>query len=119
MTTTPPTTPAYRLRPGLIVLLAIISVANVLALVIAIGAWSDEASHGGDLEGLAILSTGLAVVALVGIGGAWARREWGPPLYFGAQVTGFLLVLFTMPDAIGPLSLVPLVLAGWLWALAR
>jgi hypothetical protein len=61
----------------------------------------------------------LAVIGLAGIGGAWAMREWGATLYLGAQATAFALTLFTMPDAIGPLSFVPLLLAGVLWLLTR
>lgn len=116
MTTTPaPASP--RLGSGLIVLLTIVSIANVLALVLAVGMWQDEVSHGGDLVGLAVFSTGLTVAALVGIGGAWARREWGPPLYFGAQAVGFVLALAV--GVVGVMSFVPLLLAGVLWALAR
>jgi hypothetical protein len=116
MSTTENTRP--RLRPGLIVLLVIVTVANVLALVIAVEAWYDETSHGGDLAGLAVLSLLLTVVALAGIAGAWLRRPWGPPLYFAAQALGFLILLFAAPEAITLLTFVPLALAGLLWFLA-
>jgi hypothetical protein len=107
-----------RLRPGLIVLLVIVTLANLLALVIAVEAWYDETTHGGDLAGLAMLSLLLTVVALAGIVGAWLRRPWGPPLYFAAQAMGFLFLLVAAPDAITLLTFVPLVLAGLLWFLA-
>lgn len=106
------------LRPGLVVLLVVITVANLFALVIAAQAWYDETTHGGDLAGIAMLSLLVTVAALAGLTGAWLRRSWGPPLYFAAQVMGFLFLLFAAPEAIGPLSLVPLLLAGLLWFLA-
>ncbi len=111
------TTPAPRLRPGLIVLLTIVSIANVIGLVLTIELWHDEASHGGDLVGLAGTTTVLTVGALIGIGGTWARQDWGPPLYFGAQAVAFVLALAL--GVVGVVSFVPLLLAGALWALAR
>lgn len=116
MSTTENTRP--RLRPGLIVLLVIVTVANVLALVIAAEAWYDEMAHGGDLAGLAVLSLLMTVAALAGIVGAWLRRSWGPPLYFAAQAMGFLFLLLAAPEAITLLTFVPLALAGLLWFLA-
>lgn len=107
-----------RLGPGLIVLLVVVTVANLLALGVAIEAWHDDTTHGGDLAGLAMLSLLVTVAALAGIVGAWLRRSWGPPLYFAAQAMGFLFLLFAAPDAIGPLTFVPLLLAGLLWFLA-
>jgi hypothetical protein len=108
-----------RLGPGIVVLLVIITLANVFALAVGVMAWQDEATHGGDLQAFLAIGTLLTVVALVGIGGAWARREWGATLYLGAQVTGFALTLFVVPAALGPLSFVPLLLAGLLWLLTR
>jgi hypothetical protein len=113
------TTENTRLRPGVIVLLVVVTIANVLALVLAVEAWHDETTHGGDLAGLAMLSLLVTVAALAGITGAWLRKPWGPPLYFAAQAMGFLFLLFAAPDAIGLLSFVPLLLAGLLWYLAR
>jgi hypothetical protein len=107
-----------RLRPGLIVLLVVVTVANVFALVIAGGTWYDEMVHGGDLAGIAALSMLVTVAALAGIAGAWRRRAWGPPLYAAAQAMGFLFLLFAAPEAITPLTVVPLALAGLLWFLA-
>jgi hypothetical protein len=110
-----------RLGAGVIVLLVFVSVANVVALAIGIGAWEDEATHGGDLEDLAmqaaVATTLLSIVALVGIGGAWARRRWGPRTYLGAQAAGVLFALVL--GAVGLLSFVPLLLAGLLWWLAE
>jgi hypothetical protein len=106
-----------RLGAGVIVLLAIITLANLYALVVGVMAWYDEFDHGGDLQGLLAITTGLALVALVGVGGAWARQPWGATLYLGAQATGFLLVLFL--GAVTALSFVPLLLAGLLWLLTR
>lgn len=116
MSTTEDTRPG--LRPGLIVLMVIVTVANLFALWIAVEAWYDETTHGGDLAGLAMLSMLVTVAALAGITGAWLRRAWGPPLYFAAQAMGFLFLLFAAPDAITPLTFVPLLLAGLLWFLA-
>lgn len=107
-----------RLGPGLVVLLVVITVANLLALVIAVEAWYDEMDHGGDLVAPAALSAGLAVVALVGIGGAWSRQTWGPPLYLATQVLALVFALAAAPEALGPLFFVPLLLAGLLWLLA-
>jgi hypothetical protein len=108
-----------RRGPVLVVLLVIVSVVNLLALAIGVEAWYDEAAHGGDLQGLRAIGTLLAAIGLAGIAGAWARREWGATLYLGAQCTGFALTLFTMPETIGLLSFVPLLLAGLLWLLTR
>jgi hypothetical protein len=106
-----------KLGAGVVVLLVIISVANVFALVLTVEAWQDEASHGGDLQGMAAFSALLTVIALVGVAGAWLRRTWGPGLYFGAQATGFVFLLIAAPSAISLLSFVPLLLAGLLWLL--
>ena len=112
------TTEKARLRPGVIVLLVIVTIANVAAVVLAIDAWSVETSHGGDLGGLLMLSLLVTVVALVGIVGAWLQKRWGPPLYFATQAMGFLFLLFAAPDAITLFTFAPLVLAGLLWFLA-
>lgn len=123
MTTSAETGAAARtkLGAGVIVLLVFISIANVLGLVIGVGVWGDEATHGGELDDLAmqaaVATTLLSVVALVGIGGAWARRKWGPRTYFGAQAAGFLFALAL--GAVGLLSFVPLLLAGLLWRFAE
>jgi len=121
MMTTSADTARPRLGAGVIVLLVFISIANVLGLVIGIGAWEDEATHGGDLEDVtmqaAVATTLLSVVALVGIGGAWARRKWGPRTYLGAQAVGFLFALAL--GAVSLLSFVPLLLAGLLWRFAE
>ena len=116
MTTTENT--RARLRPGLVVLLVVVTVANVFALVLAVQTWYDEMAYGGDLAGPAMLSLLVKTAALAGVAGAWLRRQWGPPLYFAAQVMGFLFLLFAAPEAIGPLTFVPLLLAGLLWFLA-
>jgi hypothetical protein len=108
-----------RLGPGIVVLLVIITLANVFALAVGVMSWRYEATHGGDLQGFLAIGTLLTVVALVGVAGAWARREWGATLYLGAQATGLALTLFAMPAALGPLSLVPLLLAGLLWLCTR
>lgn len=108
-----------RLGPGIVVLLVIITLANVFALAVGVMAWRDEAKYGGDLQGFLAIATLLVVVALVGIAGAWASKEWGATLYLGAQGTGFALTLFAAPEAIGLLSFVPLLLAGLLWLLTR
>ncbi|MBB4909634.1 hypothetical protein [Actinophytocola algeriensis] len=110
--------PRPRLRPGFTALLVIVTVANVAALVLAVAAWSEESTYGGDLTGLGMLSILVTVAALAGIAGAWLRRPWGPPLYFAAQAMGFLFLLFAAPDAITLFTFVPLALAGLLWFLA-
>jgi len=116
MSTTENTRP--RLRPVLVVLLVIVTIANVSALVLAVAGWSGETTYDSGLVDYAMFSVLLAVAALVGIAGAWQRRSWGPPLYFATQALGFLFLLFAAPDAIGTLTFVPLVLAGLLWFLA-
>lgn len=108
---------------GLIVLLVVITLANILALVIGIQAWYDEATHGGELDDLpmlaAVVTTFGAVVALAGIAGTWLRRKWGPPVYAGVQAAALLFLLVAAPEALGLFNFVPLLLAGLLWWLAN
>lgn len=109
-----------RLGVGMVVFLGLLTVANVLALAMAIMLWVDEVDHGGDLVGLAVFSALLSVIGLIGAGGAWARREWGPTLYLGAQATVvvFVLIAAPTPSTLGP-PMFMLALAGMLWLLTR
>ncbi|MCT2583449.1 hypothetical protein [Actinophytocola gossypii] len=97
-------------------LLALVTAANGLALVLNIDGWVRRASGPGSV-GEAVLNpasvgTALSVVALVGIVGTWLRRTWGPPLYFATQTIGFVLHLVVGAGLVGA---VPLALAGLLW----
>ena len=115
------TTSRPRLSTGLIVLLVLVTLANVLACALIVMTWIDETSHGadfGDAELNAVLTAAvLSVGALAGIAGAWLRRRWGPRLYLAAQLIGFVVLVAT--QAVGPLNLVPLVLAGALCWIAE
>lgn len=113
------TTVNAKFRPGFVALLVFVTIANVAALALVLMAWHDEIEHGGDLAGLMVFASLLTAIGLVGIGGAWARKEWGPTLYLGAQVTSFVLTLIAAPAAIGPLSFLPILLAALLWKLSR
>jgi hypothetical protein len=110
-----------RLGAGLAVLLGVVTVANLAALVLTVMAWVDEVDHGAELGdpalNLAVIGTLLSAAALVGVAAAWARRIWGPRLYVAAQVIGFVLILAL--GAVGPLTFVPLLLAGVLWLVAE
>ena len=57
------------------------------------------------------------MVALTGLGGAWATRKWGPKLYLGAVVIDRVVALVAAPEmfpqAIGGLVL-GIVLAAFL-----
>lgn len=117
MSTTENTRP--RLGLGLVVLLVVLTVANVAGLVLGVSVWSAETTYGGDLGSLELLSILVTVVALTGLAGAWLRRPWGPRLYLAVQVAGLLFLLFTAPGAIALPTFVPLLLAGLLWFLAR
>lgn len=108
-----------RLGPGLVVLLVVLTLANVAGLVLEVSAWSWETTYGGDLGVLALLSILTTAVALAGLAGAWLRRPWGPPLYFAVQVAGLLCLVFAAPGAITLPTFMPLLLAGLLWFLAR
>ncbi|OLF19389.1 hypothetical protein BU204_00200 [Actinophytocola xanthii] len=102
-------------------LLGVITLANLAALGLAVAAWADEVDHGAELGdtalNLAVTATLLSTAALVGVAGAWLRRKWGPRLYVAAQVIGFVLLLAL--GGVGPLTFVPLLLAGVLWWIAE
>ncbi|GAB3435353.1 hypothetical protein GCM10027436_13320 [Actinophytocola sediminis] len=105
----------------MIALLVLVTVANVAALALIIMSVVDETSHGASLDGgdlfFVVTSMTLGVAALVGIGGAWLRRSWGPPLYLGVQLFSFVIVLLT--GSIMPWSIVPVLLAVLLFRLAE
>ncbi|OLF12027.1 hypothetical protein BLA60_08330 [Actinophytocola xinjiangensis] len=115
------TTSRPRLTVGLTVLLVLVTLANLVGLALIVMTWVDEVSHGADLgdgELNAVLAAlVLTAGALAGIAGAWLRHKWGPRLYLAAQLIGFVVLLAN--EAVGPLNLVPLVLAGVLCWIAE
>jgi hypothetical protein len=105
---------------GMIVLLVLVSLANAFVLVLSVGAVADAAEHGDeDLLPLLLLSTGLTVVAVVGLVGAWLTRKWGPRLYVGVAGVSLVLGLVIAEGAISPFSLVGVALAVGLWLTAE
>jgi hypothetical protein len=73
-----------RKSAGLIVLLAFLTLANTLALVLGVVGWADWSDHGSrydDMELRAMIFTAvLSVVALIALGGTWFTKVWGPRL---------------------------------------
>ena len=56
-------------------------------------------SHGDEqLKGLLAFSVVLTLVALTGLGGAWATRKWGPQLYLWAVVVDRVVALGAAPE---------------------
>lgn len=88
-----------RKSTGVVVLLILLTVGNIVALILALGSWADMSSHGDEqLEGLLAFSVVLTLVALIGLGGAWATRKWGPQLYLWAVVVDRVVALGAAPE---------------------
>jgi hypothetical protein len=104
---------------GLLVLLIVLTVANVASLVLTWGSWTAVSRDGGGLVDHDTLPLLASVIALVGLGGAWLMRSWGPPLYFATQALAFLFLVFAAPGAISLFTVMPVLLAGLLWFLSR
>jgi hypothetical protein len=107
-----------RKSTGVVVLLVLLTIGNIVALMLVVGAWADLSSHGDEqLAGLLAFSVVLTVVALTGLGGAWATRKWGPKLYLGAVLIDRVVALVAasemFPQAIAGLVL-GVVLAAFL-----
>jgi hypothetical protein len=88
-----------RKSTGVVVLLVLLTIGNIVALIMVFAAWADLGSHGDDqAAGLLVFSVILALVALTGLGGAWATRKWGPRLYLGAVVLDRVVALVAAPE---------------------
>jgi hypothetical protein len=102
---------------GVIVLLSLLTLANVAELVLVFWTGSDEAALGSsrtdDDPTWWLIEIGLVLVTLVALGGAWLCRKWGSRLYLALQLLFFLFVLVN--GVIGMGMLVPLALAGLLF----
>jgi hypothetical protein len=106
--------------PAYLVLLYVIVIANVVALFRGVGTVLYEQDLvDSDYFGLALLLLFVVVVGMVALGGGVFKQVWGPRLYFGTQVTAFLLVLVAASELLTVLSIVPILLAGLLWWLAE
>lgn len=88
---------APRRSGGVTALLVVLTVLGVVSLVLAFSLMADASRHNRDEVGLFGLGTVLAVVALIGLGGAWATRYWGPWLYLVAVVVDRLVALVVAP----------------------
>lgn len=102
---------------GLIVLLSLLTLANVAELVLVFWTGSDGAMLGSsvvdDDPTLWLLDLGVVLVALIALGGAWFCRKWGSRLYLALQLMSFLFALVS--GMVGMGMLVPLALAGLLF----
>jgi hypothetical protein len=103
---------------GTIILLVVLTLANGYLLLVGIAAWLDAVDHGDeDLVPIAATATVATVIALVGLGGAWFTRKWGPRVY--VTVAGIGLLVGLTNEAFSPLSLVGVGLAVVLLVIAE
>lgn len=58
-----------------------------------------------------VFSMIVTVVGLVGLGGAWATRKWGPRLYLAAVLLDRLAALIAVPESFTPITIVGVLLA--------
>jgi hypothetical protein len=107
---------------GVVILLSMITLFNLVTLMRVASLLTNEAKHGGldDKQG-AVLAFGLllCIVGLVGIGGAWRTRKWGPQLYLGALVVDRAVALVADPSFFSPLLLIGIALAVVLLCIAE
>lgn len=108
---------------GTIVLLVLLSIANVLTLGLAVTTWIDEVDHGAEFDDrvlqAAVITTFLTVVALAGLYGAWLTRQWGPRTYVGVGGVSLVVGLILSEGNVSPLSFVGIALAVVLWLIAE
>ncbi len=122
----PPAKSTWPERPrkstGMVVLLVVLTLANSLSLLVGLMGWADEVEHGAEMDEpllqAFVFGSLISVVALVGIGGAWATRIWGPRLYAGCVVVSVLMSVFIL-HGFSPLSLIGVALAVGLWLSAE
>ena len=95
------------------VLLSVLTLVNAGGLVLATYLLAEAGRHSRDGEtGLLAFSVVVAVVGLVGLGGAWSLRKWGPRVYLAAIVVDRIVALIALPDV----TTVPVLLGGLLLA---
>jgi hypothetical protein len=112
--------PRAKKGAGIVVLLVLMTLANVLVLVFGVVGWVDEVDHGAewgdDSLQVVVLLTLVSLVAVIGLAGAWFTRKWGPRLY--VLTAGFSLLfglVISGGEGFSPLSLVGVGLAVGLW----
>jgi len=99
-----------RKNVGAIVLLVLLSISNIYLLLVGIAAWLDAVDHGDeDLVPVAATVTILTAIAVVGLGGAWFTRKWGPRLYIGVGAIGLIVSLSN--GSFSPIGLIGIGLA--------
>jgi hypothetical protein len=113
--------PRARKGAGIIVLLVLMTIANVFMLVLGAVSWVEEVDHGADwghdssLQAIVWLTL-MSLVAVIGLVGAWFTRKWGPRLYVLTAGFSLLLGLLISGGAgFSPLNLIGLGLAVGLW----
>jgi len=121
-----PTTdvPRPHVRPRksgrVVAFLAVLTLANVGALLVVASALADASDHGDEeLAGLLVLSMIVTVAGLVGLGGAWTTRKWGPRVYLAAVVLDRLAALVAVPESFTPIAIVGVLLAVVLVCIAE
>lgn len=88
-----------RKSTGVIVLLAVLTILDVLAFVVISSHLVDAVDHGDEAgTGLSAFGLLLTLVCLLALGGAWGTRKWGPRLYLTAVVVDRVAVLVVMPS---------------------
>ncbi|NIJ11130.1 hypothetical protein FHU38_001474 [Saccharomonospora amisosensis] len=102
-----------------VVLLTLLTLANVYAMVSGVALVADEFEHGRELDDLstrlAVLSLVEAVVSLAFLTAAWLRRLWGVHAYLAVKVVMVLLISVAARQFV-PLALLPALLGVLLWA---
>ncbi|EHR52067.1 hypothetical protein SacmaDRAFT_3864 [Saccharomonospora marina XMU15] len=102
-----------------VVLLTVLTLANVYAMVSGVALVADEFEHGSELDDLsarlAVLSLAEAVVSLGFLTAVWLRQLWGVHAYLAVKVVMVLLISVAARHFV-PLALLPTLLGVLLWA---
>ena len=101
---------------GIVALLAVLTVLNLIVLGIAARTgwptrWTTATRS---FAGMMTFSLVVSLIGLIGLGGAWATRKWGPRVYLGAILLDRIVALIVMPEFFPPVAIVGILLAVFL-----
>jgi hypothetical protein len=100
--------------------LTVLTVLNLIVLGIAAYGMADALDHGDEeIAGMMTFSLVVSLIGLVGLGGAWATRKWGPRVYLGAILLDRIVALIVMPEFFPPVAIVGILLAVFLVRVAE